>query len=315
MRVKVQSGNATCNLCGGLEHTLYDEFQEWNILKCNGCGYCFTDPRPSPQSVLSYYTLGYFRDEEKKRFDSLDENGAFKRSGALAYEQRIVDIESRVGRRGSLLEVGAATGTFLKVMQSRGWKVHGVEVSAEAVELARRNEHVHLFCGALEEFRTEEKYDLVCMYHSLEHTPDPAYIIERSYELLNPGGMIVIEVPNLNGFDAKINKERRLMSYDLPRHLSHFTPKVLANKLTQTGFEILDVDLYYPNVVLKLVELRGLNRSAASSGTGSNGQERITVTGNGNLPLATRSSNWKARLLKSISKLLPGWRFTIVARK
>jgi hypothetical protein len=154
------------------------------------------------------------------------------------------------------------------------------------------------------------------MYHSLEHTPNPAYVIERVYQLLNPGGIVVIEVPNLKGFDARINRERRLLSYDLPRHLSHFTPGVLSKKLAMNGFEILDIDLYYPAFILRMAKAR-LARRQSSGGDDSvlAGRNENDSQPNIELPMARNHMNWKTRLLKGVSELFPGWRFTIVARK
>ncbi|MFY9607540.1 MAG: class I SAM-dependent methyltransferase [Blastocatellia bacterium] len=231
--------------------------------------------------------------------------------------QSIADIESQFQKRGSLLEIGAATGSFLKAMRSRGWRVQGVELSRDAVEAAREYEGVELFCGSLENFETREKFDVICMYHSLEHVPDPAYVIERSYQLLNPNGIVVIEVPNLDAFDVKWSRRRKLLNYDLPLHLSHFTPGVLAEKLIAVGFKIVHVDLYYPDFILKLVEWWVRQRRAVNNGAGSpvSDCDRPLQENSGGLPMAIRTSNWKIGLLRSFSRLFPGWRFTIVARK
>jgi SAM-dependent methyltransferase len=193
-----------------------------------------------------------------------------------------------------------------------------VELSVEAAEAARVNEQVDVFCGSLEEYRTDRKYDVVCMYQSLEHVSNPAYVIERSYELLNDGGLVFIEVPNLNGFDIKIDNVCKSRTYDLPIHLSHFTPSVLARKLKAIGFKVIDVDCYYPNLLLKLVEQRERVRPACSNDNGSSAAIDPNALSSGSEPtqaMAAMPSTWKTRLLKSVSKLLPGWRFTIVARK
>ena len=312
---RVTLDTVDCSLCGSPDYSLYDSVDEWRIVRCDRCGFCFTNPRPSVESLPYFYDLGYFRDDEVTRFGWVDEERDPHGARSNDYHQRIADIESRLDNRGRLLELGAATGEFLSVMRARGWKVDGVELSRDAVEAARRNREINLFCGSLEQFETRESYDVVCMYHSLEHTPNPAFVIARSYELLNPDGIIVIEVPNLKGFDARINRGRRLLSYDLPRHLSHFTPAILAKQLEKNSFEILDVDSYYPNFILRLVETlaapkgTGDRKTISESGNGSSSQSGIEP------PMARSGANWKTRLLKRTSELFPGWRFTIVARK
>ena len=311
-RVDLESVN--CSFCGSPDNSTYDSVGEWDIVKCDHCGFCFTNPRPTVESLPSFYDLSYFKDYDVNRFGFSNEDGSQELASGTDYHQRIADIESWVNNRGRLLEVGAALGEFLSVMRRRGWKVNGVEVSRDAVEVAKKDRGVDIFCGTLEEFETTETFDVVCMYHSLEHTPNPAYVIDRAYELLTPGGIIVIEVPNLEGFDARINRERKLLSYDLPRHLSHFTPTILSEKLAMKGFKVLGIDLYYPDFILRLAEARiarrqsgGVDRSADRNGDASQPDRE--------LPMARNRMGWKTHLLKWVSELFPGWRFTIVARK
>jgi 2-polyprenyl-3-methyl-5-hydroxy-6-metoxy-1,4-benzoquinol methylase len=306
-----------CNFCGSSDYSLYDSLGEWRIVKCRQCGYCFTNPRPTAETLPSFYPIEYFKDEEK-RPGLVRKDGSFKVAAEMDYRNRIVDIESHLVRRGSLLEIGPGTGAFLKVMQNRGWVVRGVELSVEAAEAARVNEQVDVFCGSLEEYKTDRKYDVICMYQSLEHVSNPAYVIKRSYELLNDGGLVFIEVPNLNGFDIKRDISCRSRIYDLPIHLSHFSPSVLARKLKAVGFKVIDVDCYYPNLILKLFEQRERVRSVCGNGYGKITTIDRDALSSGSEPaqaMTAKTSTWKTRLLKSVSKILPGWRFTIVARK
>jgi 2-polyprenyl-3-methyl-5-hydroxy-6-metoxy-1,4-benzoquinol methylase len=306
-----------CNFCGSADCALYDRSQGWSIVKCKQCGLCFTNPRPTLESLASFYTLRYFKDEDQKRFDFYSGDAEYLGS-EIDYNQRIADVEGRARRRGSLLEIGAATGAFLKVMRERGWKVSGVEISRDAVEAAKEHEDVTLFCGSLEEFETEEKFAAVCMYQSLEHVPDPAYAIKRAYELLSPGGIMVIEVPNLKAFDMKWSKQRRLSNYDLPLHLTHFEPAVLRRKLEATGFKIIDVDLYYPQFLLSAVKFFNRNRVNANSdrGSGKVDERNHPSLSEKSIPLMQpKKRSWKAAMLKNISRLFPGWRFTVIAGK
>lgn len=308
--------NVDCSFCASPDYSLYDSVDEWRIVKCNRCGFCFTNPRPTGESLASFYDLDYFKDDDVTRFGFFNEDGSANLGKDIGYDHRIADIESCVDTRGSLLELGSAVGGFLSVMSKRGWRVSGVEVSRAAVEIAQKNEGVNMFCGKLEEFETYETYDVVCMYHSLEHTPNPAFVIDRTYELLNPGGIVVVEVPNLEGFDARINRERKLLSYDLPRHLSHFTPALLSRELRKKGFQILEVDLYHADFILRLAEVRGDRRKSTEVDASAHvGRDVILSQHNIELPMARKCTNWKTRLLKRVSRLFPGWRFTIVARK
>src|SRR5215212_11897529 len=125
-----------CNFCGSADCSLYDRSQGWSIVKCAQCGLCFTNPRPTVENLASFYTLRYFKDEDRKRFDFYSGDGSAYLGGEIDFNKRIADVECHVRRRGSLLEIGAATGAFLRVMQARGWKASGVEISRDAVEAA-----------------------------------------------------------------------------------------------------------------------------------------------------------------------------------
>ena len=307
-----------CNFCGSSKQKPYDQVGNWNIVQCQRCDFCFTNPRPTPESLPSFYTEDYFKDSHETRFNFFHEDGAMKSSDELGFASRIADIEENLPTRGKLLEIGSAMGHFLDAMKRRGWQVKGIEISQDAIELARQG-NIEVFCGVLEEFQSDEKFDVVCMYQVLEHVPDPAYVIERSRQLLSEGGLLVIEVPNLESFDAKINRQRRNWNYDLPRHLNHFRPGVLRNKLRENGFEIVEVDFYYPNFIIALSALLQRLKPASppappatshDSERGADGTDSIRFP-----PRARKLRNRKTRLIKRIARHFPGWRFTIIARK
>ncbi|CAN0531624.1 unnamed protein product, partial [Scytosiphon promiscuus] len=121
-----------------------------------------------------------------------------------------------------------------------------------AVKLAKSVYNLDIFCGTFDQFKPQKQFDVICMYQTLEHVPNPDFIIDRSYELLKKDGILVIEVPNIKAFDIKIDNERKRLSYDLPRHLNHFHPSFLSKEIKKRKFEILDIDLHYPSFILKL---------------------------------------------------------------
>lgn len=309
-----------CNFCHSTAHKPYDKVGDWAIVQCVRCGFCFTNPRPTLESLPSFYTEDYFKDNYETRFNFFHANGDMKTSQELGFENRITDIEENMPKRGKLLEIGSAMAHFLDAMKRRGWDVKGIEISEDAIELARQ-QGIEVFCGILEDYQTDEKFDVVCMYQVLEHVPDPAYVLERSHQLLNPGGFLVVEVPNLESFDAKINPQRRYWNYDLPRHLNHFSPGVLRKKLRKSGFEIVDIDLYYPNFIISLYSIFQRFKLSAQPTTEATppGSAKTKESASAELahfpPRARRLRNRKTRLLKRIVRHFPGWRFTIIARK
>ena len=80
-------------------------------------------------------------------------------------------------------------------------------------------------------------------------------LIERCFDLINKNGVIIIEVPNINSFDIKISKKRKLFNYDLPYHLSHFSPKFLKKELQKLGFEIVHINYYQSDFVISFIKI------------------------------------------------------------
>jgi len=263
-----------------------------------------------------YYTEEYFKDE--RHFKKFYNKDGTPKVQSDKYINRIIDAEQFSTTRGKLLELGAARGGFLKVMKDRGWEVEGIEISQDAVDFGKEHLGLNLYCGILEDFKTTNSYDVVCMYQTLEHVSNPAYVIQRSFELLNQNGKLIIEVPNRHCFEMIYSQRRRTLSYDLPRHLSHFAPETIQKKLVATGFKqvhiFLHPDDHTTDFFAFLAKLKPSSKAAAASSsesTNNTGKSNTTM----NLPMMKPSINAKTRLIDKITTLFPGWRFTIVGIK
>jgi SAM-dependent methyltransferase len=199
-------------------------------------------------------------------------------------------------------------------MRLRGWIVDGVELSPDAVRVAKERHGLNLFCGGVETYAPVDPYDAICLYQCLEHLADPVAVLRRCRGWLREGGIIVIEVPHAQSFDMIWNAERTRYSYDLPRHLHHFTPGSLARLLRQEGFEIAAVDRFLPRFALRLEEAVRATRRR-TTGAGQSATAGIGPNASRTLPMMRRPAHWKATVEGVVSRLFPGWRFTIVGRK
>jgi SAM-dependent methyltransferase len=140
-----------------------------------------------------------------------------------------------------LLDVGCGTGVYLEAMAKRGWSVHGVE--PDAVAAARAVERLQPPPGRIVVGRIEdsdfprEEFDLVTMAHVLEHLHEPRKVLESIHQLLRPGGLVRLWLPNFESIERRIFG-KSWFGLDVPRHLYHFDPQTITALLKVSGFRI-----------------------------------------------------------------------------
>jgi len=148
-------------------------------------------------------------------------------------------IEKVSGRKnGSLLDVGAGTGAFAAVMQKAGWNVTGLEPDAIARENALKNHRLQLqTLEALFSFN-DQQFDVITLWHVLEHVHELHKYIETFYRILKDDGTLIIAVPNYTSDDAELYKEF-WAAYDVPRHLYHLSPASMKQLTQHHHFKIV----------------------------------------------------------------------------
>jgi SAM-dependent methyltransferase len=141
---------------------------------------------------------------------------------------------------GRLLDVGCATGTFLRaVREAGGWETHGVEMSSAAVQIARERYGLDVSAGTLEAAAfPNEMFDAVTLWDVLEHLPDPAASLTEIWRILKAAGVLILRVPNGASWDAQWFGPY-WAGLEPPRHTYVFTPQTLELLLVKSGFEIL----------------------------------------------------------------------------
>jgi SAM-dependent methyltransferase len=218
-----------CLVCGSRdirEHLVVDNYQ---VVRCNRCGFQFVYPLPTLDALARYYDQSY----------------------TVAFERYARNTERNVGRiaglerwqpgRGRLLEVGASYGHSLAAARARGWQVAGVELSPGASHYARAQLGLAVFTADLLDAPfAERSFDAAMMWHVLEHTHDPAAQIARLFALLRPGGVLGLRVPNVSSFGARVSGHSWPWMCP-PAHLWFFSPATLPRLLVRHGFEVLEV--------------------------------------------------------------------------
>ena len=296
-----------CLYCDSNKMKKFYSQDNWTVYKCKSCGFIFTNPFPKKEVIHRYYDYDYFKDERHiKKFFNIDGSLKYENNN---YNNRVVDIENEFEKRGNLLEIGAAHGEFLNVMKERGWNVKGVEISEAACKIAKDKYNIELFNGNFLNFVSEEKFDVICMYQTLEHVHDFFEHLLKAKEMLKKGGIIVIEVPNIRAFDMMFSKKRRWYSYELPRHLKHFYPAFLKKVANKLSLNIISLDTYYPMFIVKMYEAKQKKNNAKRKNNQISNNSRDNHK---NIDLKRKHMSFKGNLLKKLFKLLPGWKFTII---
>lgn len=162
------------------------------------------------------------------------------------------------------MDIGCGNAYFLSEMQKFGWEVYGNDLSASGCNFAKEKLGLkNIYNADLKSIDFPEKYfDVITMWHTLEHMKFPKEILEKINLILKDNGTLIIEVPNYRSFQPWFFKDK-CYSVDLPRHLYQFTPLTLHKLLKKTGFSVyskrnLLVDLHINFISFKLSFMRWL---------------------------------------------------------
>jgi len=237
-----------CARCGGWDAESVIQTPDYElhidapfeISLCRNCGHIYTSVRPDYNTLFSkFYPDDYLCYGGKSGVAGLMDR--IRMEGQAA--QRAEMIKKFVGQKSlvKLLEVGCATGEFIKTCRQRfGWEVAGIEPNRQLSDALNR-EGYHVVPSKLEDAEIPaEQYDVVSLFNVLEHLWDSVYSLKRINRLLKPGGLVVLEIPD---FDSPSRKRfgKYWFLYHLPRHLSHFTKKSLTSLMNECGFEKVDI--------------------------------------------------------------------------
>ena len=237
--------NNKCPWCGSnkaqINLWLKDEFltkKDFHICECLNCGLLYTMPRPSKEKIGAYYKSDeyYSHQENKKGFvPRLYE--AIKKIN-LKHKFRLASRDLPVGK---LLDIGCGVGDFLHVAENKGWQCTGVEPSEEAREIARQRIKGDLLYSEDLEQLPDQSFDLITMWHVLEHVDDLKWQVAQLQRLIKPNGRIVIAVPNYRSYDGRFYNAY-WAAYDVPRHLNHFNKTVITKMFKTSGLSLVCMD-------------------------------------------------------------------------
>ena len=180
-----------------------------------------TSPQPSPESLGKYYeSTDYISHTDSKR--SLFEK-AYHFVKGIALKNKLNLINNCSATKGNLLDIGAGTGDFLLTAKQNGWNTIGVEPSEKAKGIAI-NKGIQ-FSDSTQELESHS-FDVITMWHVLEHVPNLEIQIKELKRLVKPNGTIIIAVPNYKSYDANYYG-KFWAAFDVPIHFWHFSKKAI----------------------------------------------------------------------------------------
>ena len=211
--------------------------ESFNIVKCNSCGFLYTNPRPEENEILKYYKSAEYLSHSKQKVSitSIVYN-LVKNYSLKAKHKTIIKYKAK----GSILDVGCATGEFLNYLQSKGWHTTGIEPTPEPREFAKQQFNLNVLDTSDFERLSTDYFDVVTMWHVLEHIHRIDYQLDQVLRVIKPDGTLLIALPNHLSWDAERYKEH-WAAYDVPRHLYHFSPATFKKLITRLNLIVDDI--------------------------------------------------------------------------
>jgi SAM-dependent methyltransferase len=223
---------STCPLCEEAEQTLDMTWKKYRLLSCVGCNLVYADPLEVPPGL---YDAAYDQIDTNEFYQNYyTQVSGRKLHTAWAWRQ-FFDRYGRPDGSQRLLDVGCSTGGFMAVAQANGWKTAGLEVSSSAAEVARKVTESDVEIGLIEDSPyAPGSFDAVTTWEVLEHMTDPVGFARRVMQLLKPGGVWALSVPNwASRWERATVQEIRRPPY----HLTYWTEAPMQRLLAGSGFQ------------------------------------------------------------------------------
>jgi 2-polyprenyl-3-methyl-5-hydroxy-6-metoxy-1,4-benzoquinol methylase len=274
-----------CPICSGVVFTNYLNVEdytvshrEFTIQQCGHCDFLITNPRPDEDSIGAYYQSQDYISHHDEAKDLMSKIYNVVRNRTI--QQKVALVHSLQPKKGKLLDVGCGTGSFAAAAKSNGWQVSGTEPDPNAREIAssRIGENVSESIFSLA--ANGEKFDLISMWHVLEHVHQLNETVKWLSDHLKTNGSLVVAVPNPDSADA-MTYRRHWAAFDVPRHLYHFTKPTMSRLMEKHGFSVKKTlpmwfDSFYVSMLSTKYKEGKVNLlNSVKTGISSNWQGRV----------------------------------------
>lgn len=256
----------TCKVCNSnkistiysLEAKKYSPGSYFNLIRCMDCDLVFMDILYDVDFIKKYYPDNYKPHDSGRSNTSIFRNTIMTKLRKYAFAnyqsyekfptiniKKIIScfynklayrsIPFYIGDR-RILDIGCGTGGYIKILKALGWEVQGVEPNEKVASNIKRS-GFNVACGSFEQIDYPENYfDVITMWHVLEHLHDPNGVLLKIKRILKEDGIVLFGVPNYSSLDRQIFKGQ-WNGFEIPLHLNHFTPVSILNMAKSAGFK------------------------------------------------------------------------------
>ncbi|MCF7566754.1 class I SAM-dependent methyltransferase [Sabulilitoribacter arenilitoris] len=202
-----------------------------------------TTPQPSLDKLPEYYiSEDYISHTDSKR-NLFEKAYHLVRSISLKKKLNLINAfafresQCKTLEEKTLLDVGCGTGDFLEIAKKNNWQVSGIEPNNQAREIANKKTNNSVFETDKLLIFDANSFDVITLWHVLEHLPNLEDHVSIFKKLLKPNGALIIAVPNYKSYDAKYYKQF-WAAYDVPRHLWHFNQASISKLVSKQSFKV-----------------------------------------------------------------------------
>ncbi len=230
------------------------------LTRCTSCGFVFTNPRPEDTDLEKYYQSdAYFSHSKKKKglitflYDAV-------KNYSLGKKYRLI---TSYKKPGTILDIGCATGEFLNYFAKEGWNCTGIEPAINPRKYAIEKYNLDVKTEEGIEQLDSQSFDVISLWHVLEHVPVLNERMRQIYRMLKPNGLLVIALPNYRSWDAQ-HYGKFWAGYDVPRHLYHFDKSSVEKLLNNHQFTLSEIkpmkfDSFYVSLLSEKYKSKKMN--------------------------------------------------------
>lgn len=212
-----------CVICGQVEtqevlrapDRFHGRQQKYSLVRCLNCSFVWLSDPPQPEEMYLHYTEAYH-----KLISAAGENSPGR------WRSR-VETARAYKQAGDILDLGCSSGGFLEFFYNQGWRLYGIEMSADCAKRAEERTGAKVFVGdILDASFSPQSFDVITCFDVLEHLYHPRQVLEKVKGWLKPDGIFYVQIPNIESAEARVFRSY-WHGLELPRHLFHYSPESL----------------------------------------------------------------------------------------